>query len=79
MKTHELVKMNTELQEYLNKENESYYGDLLVYIRTNNFFRSDSQTEELLLEVLKDILDAQKRGYQLKSILGIIQKKLRMK
>ncbi len=31
MKIHELVKMNAELQESLNKENESYYGDLLVY------------------------------------------------
>ena len=70
MKTHELVKTNAELQEYLNKENESYYGDLLVYIRTNNFFRSDSQTEELLLEVLKDILDAQEKGVSAQEYFG---------
>jgi len=70
MKIHELVKMNAELQESLNKENESYYGDLLVYIRTNNFFRSDSQTEELLLEVLKDILDAQEKGVSAQEYFG---------
>lgn len=70
MKINELVKKNAELQSSLTKENDAYYGDLLVYVRTNSIFKSDLQTEQLLLEVLNDILDAQDQGISAQAYFG---------
>ena len=62
LKEKELIETNAVLQESLTKENEKYYGNLLIYIRIMAFFRDVKKSEELLLEVLRDILDAQEQG-----------------
>lgn len=55
-----LTQKNATLQQQLIEENETYYSDLLVYIRTKTFFKDELKTEEVLIEVLQDILEAQK-------------------
>ncbi|MFL2132812.1 hypothetical protein [Desemzia sp. FAM 24101] len=65
-----LTQKNATLQQQLIKENETYYSDLLVYIRTKTFFRDELKTEELLIEVLQDILEAQDNGISAADYFG---------
>ncbi|UJF15555.1 hypothetical protein LZ578_11425 [Jeotgalibaca sp. MA1X17-3] len=76
MKKSELIKTNAILQESLTKENEKYYSNLIVYIRVMAFFRDERKSEELLLEVLKDILDAQEQGLSAEEYFGKNPKKI---
>lgn len=68
--TEALTQKNAVLQQQLIKENETYYSDLLVYIRTKTFFRDELKTEELLMEVLQDILEAQDNGISAADYFG---------
>ncbi|BCA86939.1 hypothetical protein EsVE80_24620 [Enterococcus saigonensis] len=70
MKTKEIIQLNANLQTQLTSVNEEYYGDLLVYVRTLAFLRDEQQTEELLLSILQDILDAQKNGRTAEAYFG---------
>lgn len=65
----ELVKLNNEKRKLLTEENEAYYSDLLVYIRTH-WRISEQQTEEVLMEMLDHLLDAQNEGKSAKDIFG---------
>ena len=76
LKEKELIETNAVLQESLTKENEKYYGNLLIYIRIMAFFRDVKKSEELLLEVLKDILDAQEKGISAEEYFGENPKKV---
>jgi hypothetical protein len=62
MKTKELIEQNNQLREQLTPENNTYYEEMLIYIRTGSFFRDEKESESILLEVLQDILLAQKNG-----------------
>lgn len=62
MKASELIQMNAMLQDSLSKENDLYYGNLVVYFRIKAMIRDEYHAEEALLEVLQDILEAQKNG-----------------
>lgn len=70
MKPDELVAKNTELQQQLTPENDKYYGDLLVYLRTKGAFKNDLILEEKALEILQDILDAQATGENAEDYFG---------
>ncbi len=70
MKKNELIETNALLQESLTKENDKYYGNLLIYIRIMSFFRDIKKSEELLLAVLRDILDAQEQGISAEDYFG---------
>ncbi len=48
LKEKELIETNAILQESLTKENEKYYGNLLIYIRIMAFFRDVKKSEELI-------------------------------
>lgn len=76
LEKNELIETNAVLQESLTKENEKYYGNLLIYIRIMAFFRDVKKSEELLLEVLKDILDAQEQGISAEEYFGENPKKV---
>ncbi|MBO0441762.1 hypothetical protein [Candidatus Enterococcus ikei] len=69
MKTTDIIKQNNELRKQLNPENKKYYEDILVYIRVN-LNKEERQTEEILLEILQDILDAQKNGTSAQAFFG---------
>lgn len=70
MKTEDLIQLNADLQTKLTKVNEEYYGDFLVYVRTMSFLRDEQQTEEVLLSILQDILDAQKSDITAEEYFG---------
>ena len=69
MNTKDMIKQNNQLRNQLNPENKKYYEEILVYIRVN-VNKDEQQTEETLLEVLQDILDAQKNGTSAKEFFG---------
>lgn len=69
MTVDQLVKLNNEKRKLLTEENETYYTDLLVYIRMN-WRLSERQTEEVMLEMLDHLLDAQNEGKSAKDVFG---------
>lgn len=71
----QLVKENNEKRKQLTKENETYYEQLLVYIRSS-LFREERATEELLYEMLDHILLAQKDGKKAQDVFGKEPKQL---
>ncbi len=71
----QLIKENNEKRKQLTKENETYYEQLLVYIRSS-LFREERATEELLYEMLDHILLAQKDGKNAQDVFGKEPKQL---
>lgn len=61
---------NAELQKKLSTENEKYYGNLIVYVRTKAIIRDTEKAEALLLEILQDILEAQNKGISAEDYFG---------
>lgn len=70
MKAEKLAEKNAELQKQLNTENEEYYGDLLVYLRSHSILRDEKKIEEMLLVILQDILEAQQDNIAAEEYLG---------
>lgn len=69
MTVDELVKINNEKRKLLTEENEKYYTDMLLYIRMQ-WRLSEKQSEELLLELLDHLLDAQAENKTAKDVFG---------
>ncbi len=69
MKAKQLIEENNRKRERLTKENEKYYGDMLVYIRLQ-LTLSEQQSEEVLMEMLDHLLEAQNEGKTAKDIFG---------
>ena len=65
----ELIKSNNEKRELLTEENEKYYSNLLVYIRSR-LSLSDRSTEEVLMELLDHTLEGQVEGKTAEKIFG---------
>lgn len=76
MNTDKLIKENFALQQKLTPENEQYYGDFLVYIRSHTLLKDDQKTEEILLEIIQDILDAQNKGISASEYFGKAPKEI---
>ena len=68
MKVEDLIKENAEKQKLLTEENEKVYGDILLYIRLSSV--DEKWSEELLLEILDHILEAQEEGKSAREIVG---------
>ena len=62
MKNVKIEQVNAALQAELNEVNDQYYGDLISYVRLKTMTRDSRQVEELLLEILQDIIEAQQKG-----------------
>ncbi|WP_265459623.1 hypothetical protein [Enterococcus sp. HY326] len=62
MNTEELIQKNSELQKQLNLANQSYYGDLVIYLRAKGTFKNELVIEEKAFEILQDILESQAAG-----------------
>lgn len=69
MKAVQLIEENNQKREMLTKENEKYYSDMLIYIRLQ-LTLSEQQSEEVLMEMLDHLLDAQNEGKTAKDIFG---------
>ena len=69
MNVKELIKQNNEKREHLNEENKKYYTDLMLYIRTK-LTLSEKQAEEVLMEMLEHLLEAQEEGKSANQVFG---------
>jgi len=69
MKTSELIEQNNQRRELLTEENEKYYTNLLMYIRTK-LTLSEQQSEEVLLEMLEHLIEGQREGKTAQEIFG---------
>jgi len=69
MNVKELIEENNRKRELLSKENEQYYSGLLLYIRTS-FNKPEQETEEILMEVLDHLLQAQEEGRTAEEVFG---------
>lgn len=69
MKTSELIEQNNQRRELLTEENEKYYTNLLLYIRTK-LTLSEQQLEEVLLEMLEHLIEGQQEGKTAQEIFG---------
>ena len=66
----QLVEQNNKLREQLTPENKVYYEDILLYMRTFGFFYAELETEQHLMTILQDILEAQKHGESAEEYFG---------
>lgn len=65
-----LVKQNNMYREQLTPENKAYYEDILLYMRTFGFFHEELETEQHLMSILQDILEAQNHGESAEAYFG---------
>lgn len=68
MNAKDLVKENNKKRELLNEENLKDYEEMLAYIRIQN--KSEQQSEEILMELLDHLLEAQEQGKNARDIFG---------
>ncbi len=64
----EMVALNNERRLQLNEENLKYYEDMLIYLRTSRI--PQRRAEELLLEMLDHLLEAQREGRKAQDVFG---------
>ncbi|TDL32048.1 DUF1129 family protein [Jeotgalibacillus sp. S-D1] len=62
------IQQNNERRKKLNDQNESFYSDILLYVRSSNV--DQRAGEELLLELLEHLIDAQERGRRAADVFG---------
>ncbi len=71
----QIIKQNNEKRKLLTTENEKYYADLLLYTRMK-FFKNERVTEEVLLSLLDQLLEAQQEGKSAEELFGRSSKQL---
>ncbi|WP_294975944.1 hypothetical protein [uncultured Leuconostoc sp.] len=70
MRIKDVIGENNELQKQLNSDNARYYDQVITRGRLQYLWKSEAIVESLLLDILKDILDAQRDGYSVKEVFG---------
>lgn len=65
----QLISENNEKRKLLNKKNEKYYDDMLVYIRLKAK-SSEQQSEEILMELLNHLIEGQRDEKTAEAIFG---------
>ncbi|HFJ9283681.1 TPA: DUF1129 family protein [Bacillus toyonensis] len=68
MNARDMIELNNKKRELLTFENEASYGDMLVYLRLSNV--PEQQVEELLLEILDHLIEAQRENKNAYDIFG---------
>ncbi|MBG9857446.1 DUF1129 family protein [Bacillus wiedmannii] len=68
MNAKDMIELNNKKRELLTSENETAYGDMLVYLRLSNV--PEHQVEELLLEILDHLIEAQAENKNAYDIFG---------
>ena len=67
--TKELIEENNVKRDLLTEDNEKYYSNLLMYIRSRLSI-SEHSTEEVLMEMLDHLLEGQEEGKTANKIFG---------
>lgn len=70
MNNDNLINRNNQLREKLNSANKQYYEDLLTYIRGKSTFNRERDVEQLMLDMLHDLIDAQSNGQSAENYFG---------
>ncbi|PFZ09090.1 hypothetical protein COL60_14230 [Bacillus pseudomycoides] len=70
MKAKDMVELNNKKRQLLTPENEAIYGDMLLHLLLRFTSIPQEQMEELLLEILDHLLEAQKNGKNAYDIFG---------
>ncbi|WP_142327882.1 DUF1129 family protein [Bacillus cereus] len=68
MNAQDMIELNNKKRELLTSENVAAYGDMLVYLRISNV--PEQQMEELLLEILDHLIEAQAENKNAYDIFG---------
>ncbi|QWH19265.1 hypothetical protein EXW62_20055 [Bacillus mycoides] len=68
MNAKDMIELNNRKRKLLIPENEAAYGDMLVYLRLSNV--PEHQVEELLLEILDHLIEAQAENKNAYDIFG---------
>ncbi|MDG5473884.1 DUF1129 family protein [Jeotgalibacillus sp. ET6] len=69
MTTTAFVELNNKRRKELTAQNEAFYKDIMLYVRGSNV--DQRAGEELLLELLEHLIDAQARGKRAVDVFGI--------
>ncbi|MED4204324.1 DUF1129 family protein [Neobacillus mesonae] len=69
MEAKQLIELNNHRRTELTPKNEKYYTDFMLYIRLQ-FFLSEQQSEEILLEILEHLIEGQQEGKTAPDIFG---------
>ena len=64
------IKECQKLAKQLNTENKKYYDDFMNYVVRHNFWSNDENVSEMLLEIVKDLLQAQTDDISAKEYFG---------
>ena len=65
-----LIEKNNSLRKELNLKNEVFYSDFLIYMRLGSITKKETVVENILLEILEDILDAQRENIDANKYFG---------
>lgn len=65
-----LIEKNNSLRKELNLKNEVFYNDFLIYMRLGSITKKETIVENILLEILEDILDAQRENIDANKYFG---------
>ncbi|WP_438349237.1 DUF1129 family protein [Paenibacillus sp. FA6] len=65
----EMIKENNKLREQMTPDNKDYYEDIVVYFRSSEADRT--QSEQLLLKLAHQVLEAQQKGINARQLLGV--------
>lgn len=65
-----LIEKNNILRKELNLKNEVFYSDFLIYMRLGSITKKETIVENILLEILEDILDAQRENIDANRYFG---------
>ena len=63
-----MIKENNILREQMTPDNKDYYEDIVVYLRSSEADRT--QSEQLLLKLAHQVLEAQQKGINARQLLG---------
>ncbi|WP_243387347.1 DUF1129 family protein [Bacillus kexueae] len=69
MQARDLISLNNDKRKLLSEQNESYYSKMLIYIRFH-LFLSEQQSEEILMELLDHLIEAQEKGKSAEEVFG---------
>jgi DNA-binding ferritin-like protein (Dps family) len=68
MNINRMIALNNERRKLLNPENEAYYSNMVLFVRTSPI--DQGAGEELLLEILEHLIEAQSQGRSAKDLFG---------
>lgn len=69
MTVKQIIERNNEMRKLLTPENNRYYEELAVYIKMNHFI-DERATEDALLKILHQLLEAQQDGKNAEEVFG---------